>query len=262
MSINSYELSRSWFDFCFENPEKIKPNHTSMYFFAIEHCNRLGWKEKFGFPSTMVMEAIGIKSYNTYINTLNDLIDFGFIKLIEKSKNQYSSNIIALSKFNKALNKALDKAFIKHGSKQGESTDQSIDSIIKQINNKQFNKEQINKIKKSCEIFLNDSEKKFNFKKSFLELGVNEQILNDWMEVRKKKKASNTITAYTKFINQVNLSGLTVNECVKICAEKDWRGFEAEWLNNLNNKSNGTTKKQPATTIDDLIEINKKHFGQ
>lgn len=30
----------------------------------------------------------------------------------------------------------------------------------------------------------------------------------------------------------------------------------------LNAKSNGTTKKQPATTIDDLIEINKKHFGQ
>ena len=105
-------MSRSWFDFCFENPEKIKPIHTAMYFFAIEHCNRLGWKNKFGLPSTMVMEATGIKSYNTYINTFNDIVRFGFIKIIERSKNQYSSNIIALSNYNKATNKALDKALI------------------------------------------------------------------------------------------------------------------------------------------------------
>jgi hypothetical protein len=134
-----FKLSRTWFDFSFENPEKIKPNHSALYFFCIEHCNRLGWKEKFGLPTTMAKEAIGISSYNTYIQTLNDLIDWGFIKLIEKSKNQYSSNIIALSNYNKALDKALDKALIKHGTKHCISTEQSIDSIDIQEtrNNKQ-----------------------------------------------------------------------------------------------------------------------------
>ena len=138
--MNSYELSRKWFDWCFENPEKINPNHSALYFFCIEHCNRLGWKEKFGLPTTMAKEAIGIRSYNTYINTLNDLVDFGFIKLIEKSKNQFSSNIIALSNFNKALDKALDKALIKHTTKQRESTSESISSIDKQYNKKQGTK--------------------------------------------------------------------------------------------------------------------------
>jgi hypothetical protein len=128
-----YSLSRSWFNFCFENPDLIKPNHTAILFFAIEHCNRLAWKNKFGFPTTMAMEAIGIKSYNTYIESFNQLVEWGFIKLIEKSKNQYSANIIALSENNKAHSKALDKAFIKHGSKQDESTSESIDSINKQI---------------------------------------------------------------------------------------------------------------------------------
>lgn len=126
--MNSYELSRNWFDWSFENPEKINPNHSALYFFTIEHCNRLGWKEKFGLPTIMAKESIGIRSYNTYIKTLNDLVDFGFIKLIEKSKNQYSSNIVALSNFNKATDKALDKAMIKHATKQGES----ISSIDKQ----------------------------------------------------------------------------------------------------------------------------------
>jgi hypothetical protein len=144
--MNSYELSRSWFDFCFENPEKIKPSHTAVYFFAIEHCNRLGWKDKFGFPTSMVMEAVGIKSYNTYTKTLNDLVSFGFIKMVEKSKNQYSANIIALSKFDKAQYKALDKALVKHSTKQSESTVQSTDSIDKQYNNITINNKQYNRL--------------------------------------------------------------------------------------------------------------------
>ena len=137
--LTSYELSRNWFDWCFENPERISPNHTAMYFFIIEHCNRLGWKAKFGLPSTMVKDAIGIKSYNTYIKTLNDLVEWDFVKIIEKSKNQYSSNIVALSKNVKATNKALDKALIKHVTKQSESTVQSNSSIDKPINNKPIN---------------------------------------------------------------------------------------------------------------------------
>jgi hypothetical protein len=87
----------------------------------------------------MAKDAIGIRSYTTYIQTLNDLVDFGLIILYEKSKNQYSSNIVGLLNFDKALDKALDKAFINHASKQCESTQQSIDSIIIPINNKQNN---------------------------------------------------------------------------------------------------------------------------
>ena len=141
--MNSYELSRNWFNYCFDNPEKIKPSHTAVYFFAIEHCNRLGWKQKFGFPSQMVMEAVGIKNWRTYSKVLNELVDFGFIKMIEISKNQYSSNIIAIVKNTKAPTKALDKALQKHSTKQGQST-VSID--------KQLNKEQVTTI--SVETFL------------------------------------------------------------------------------------------------------------
>lgn len=134
--MSGYDLSRKWFDFCFENPEKIKPNHTALYFFCIEQCNRLGWKEKFCLPSSMAKEAIGIHSYNTYIKTLRDLISFGFIELVKKSKNQHSSNIIALSNFDKALDKALDRAIAKSDScsiKFQQSTGESKCSINKHI---------------------------------------------------------------------------------------------------------------------------------
>lgn len=130
--MTGYDYSRGFWDFAFENPEKIKPNHAALYFFSIEHCNRLGWKTKFGLPSLMTMEAIGIKSYNTYIQTFNDLIEWGFLELVQKSKNQYSSNIIALSSALSKNVKALDKALIKHTTKHSESTGESIDSINKQ----------------------------------------------------------------------------------------------------------------------------------
>ena len=140
--MNTFELSRNWFDFCFENPEKITPSHTAIYFFAIEHCNRLGGKEKFGFPSQMTMEAIGIMKHQTYIRYFNDIVEWGFFKLIEKSRNQYSSNIISLVYAMPKNGKALGKATVKHRAKQGNSTGQSTgqskDSIIKQetINHK------------------------------------------------------------------------------------------------------------------------------
>lgn len=145
--MNSYELSRAFCNWAFENPEKIKPIHYAIYFFTIEHCNRLGWKEKFGLPSQMVMEAIGVKNWRTYSEGLNELISFGFLTMIETSKNQYSSNIVAIVNFTKAHTeahtKALDKALSKHSTKQGQSTV----SIDKQLNNEQKNNIEERKLK-------------------------------------------------------------------------------------------------------------------
>jgi len=141
--MNGYNLSRNWFDFCFENPEKINPNHSAIYFFAIEHCNRLGWKEKFGFPTQMVMDAVGIKKHQTYIKYFEDLCEWGFFKLLQKSQNQYSANIICLQFAMPKNGKALDKAIINHAAKQtetiGQSTGQSNSSIDKPYNHKPDN---------------------------------------------------------------------------------------------------------------------------
>lgn len=203
MEVSGYELSRNWFDFCFENPEKAKPNHTALYFFIVEHCNRLGWKSKFGLPTTMAMEAIGIKSYNTYKKTLDDLIEFGFIDMIEKSKNQYSSNIIALSNFNKALDKALDKAMIKHTSKQSESTHQSIDSIFKHItkNIEQLTLEQIEILKnKIIEI---DKKEIYSKESKTVETEIIEKTENDLEYERFNKWIDENAPYVRKIKNQI-----------------------------------------------------------
>lgn len=133
--MNGYEFSRLWFDFSFTNPGKVKPIHTAIYFFAIERCNRLGWKAEFSFPTDLAMEALGIKNYKTYVRALQELVDWGFIQWIERSSNQYTANVIALVKNTKAPSKALDNALSQHNPKQV----RSIASINKQLNHKPIN---------------------------------------------------------------------------------------------------------------------------
>jgi len=155
IQLNSYELSRRFFDWCFENPDLVCPDHVAIYFFAIEHCNRLGWKDKFGFPSQMTMEALGIKKHQTYIKYFRELIEYGFIKLIQESKNQYSANIISLQTAMPENGKALDKALIKHGAKQTESTGQSTGQSKVHIDKQETNnKEPINKEPDQVESYL------------------------------------------------------------------------------------------------------------
>lgn len=183
--INSYELSRKWFDWSFENPEKISPNHAAIYFFAIEHCNRLGWRNKFGFPTQMVMDAIGIKKHQTYIKYFNDLVEWGFFELVQKSINQYSANIISLISAKPKSGKALDKAIITHAAKQIKSNGQSNSSIDKPYNN--ITNKPINTIPEFKEFLNYALEKKPKVSQIDLKLKYDSWLTNDWKNGNDKK---------------------------------------------------------------------------
>jgi len=118
MAVTQFELSRRYWDFAYDNPELVTATHAALYFYAIEVCNRLGWKDKFGLPSENSMSALGIKNHHTYNRYFNDLVKWGFFKLVEKSKNQHSANIIAMPKNSTPLgmapSKALDRMIISH----------------------------------------------------------------------------------------------------------------------------------------------------
>lgn len=70
----------------------------------------------------------------------------------------------------------------------------------------------------------------FSFFESLKSLGAEENLIKDWMKVRKSKKATNTETAFNLFSAQVEKSGKSINEVLKICIEKDWKGFNSDWI--------------------------------
>lgn len=121
--MNGYDLSRNWFNYSFENPDKVKPIHTAVFMWCVEKCNRLGWKKKFGLPTSEAMEAIGVSNKNTYLKALNELIDWGFITLVRKSLNQHQSRIVAIPKIDTARGTALDTALIQHCNSTVHGTD-------------------------------------------------------------------------------------------------------------------------------------------
>lgn len=73
-------------------------------------------------------------------------------------------------------------------------------------------------------------QKKFNFKQALLDLGVCENVANDFLLVRKNKKATNSETAFKRLKTEIEQSGLSANECITISVENSWKGFRAEWV--------------------------------
>ena len=75
---------------------------------------------------------------------------------------------------------------------------------------------------------------KFNFKNELLSLGVDKDVLADWLIVRKNKKASNTKTALKGLITEITKSGLMVCDAIEYATKKSWSGFKADWYFNEN----------------------------
>ena len=81
----------------------------------------------------------------------------------------------------------------------------------------------------------------FDFKKRLEELVASDehtkdykQVIADWMVVRKKKGAANTLTAFNRVANQMEIARkanhCTYEDCVRMSAENSWIGFEAAWM--------------------------------
>jgi hypothetical protein len=111
--MNGYQLTDAWFEFRFQHPEKVTHAHTELYFYLVYHWNKLSQKDKFGLPSAITMEATGIRNYKTYSKCLNDLAEFGFIRIVQKAINQHQAVVVAWGKNTKADTEALPEALTK-----------------------------------------------------------------------------------------------------------------------------------------------------
>jgi hypothetical protein len=60
---------------------------------------------------------------------------------------------------------------------------------------------------------------------------VSQQVWDDWMTVRKEKKAKTlTETGWNGFVKQVEKAGWSLEQAISHCCLKQWVGFEADWV--------------------------------
>ena len=85
----------------------------------------------------------------------------------------------------------------------------------------------------------NNKGKRFDFKNSLIEIGVSPEVAEDWMQVRKVAKVTNTETAFNRIKHEIEKSGLSANECITIAVSRSWRGFQADWVTNMRQRPAG-----------------------
>lgn len=110
----------------------------------------------------------------------------------------------------------------------------------------------------------NIKEDVFNFKDELIAFGFEDNLVDEWLKVRRNKKLTNTETAFKKFIKQVGLCPLDKNLILEKCVEKSWGGFEAEWMKKETSKNKYTPEqlKEAKFRCHDLGEPFPAWFNQ
>lgn len=67
-------------------------------------------------------------------------------------------------------------------------------------------------------------------KRRMIALGVPEDLMADFLRVRAKHNAPFTDTAALGLIREAENAGLTETEAIRMCVERNWRGFRAEFV--------------------------------
>ncbi len=258
--INGFEQIKGFYSWVFNNPDKVRPTHISLYLFLLNQNNRSNWVEWFKCPYDLAMQGACIGNKGTYYKCLDDLKSWGIIDY-KKGINNYKAPIVKL--FQMYDNEQLtEQVTVPLSEPQTVPLTVPIYKLI--TDNEKLLTENIESVK----VFILELKKKntgkdnkeknniFNFKNQLLNLGVDEKIATDWMLVRKNKKATNTETAFNSLKSQIEKSGLTANECIKIAVERSWSGFYSQWLNNIQQKGSHSANTI-LSNIDLQEEINR-----
>lgn len=214
-------------------------------------------------PTTMMFLSAKCKvSKQTLESIINDLVDLGKFNAMLWNENKIiwcqdfvdSIQDAYLKRKNKCITfegllQLLDSLGVRKLNKLRNNTTINTQSKEEYIKEEEIKED---KSKETDIISVPEIQKKtrFNFKKKLLEYGFQENLVEDWILVRKNKKATNTETAFESFISEIEKRECNINEMLKICVENSWSGFKHVWVDNLNknNLGNGSRNNNTQTT--------------
>ena len=208
-----------------------------IYWYIIEQLAQSG-----GFLPIKIIPVLAMQMQTTETKVLGVIKNFELFCFYEKSENKenqfYSERLNKHLEVRKSLSEKGKEGALKRWENK-ESYSHPISHPISDPNAKERKGKEIkeNKIKENKR-----KENKFSFKNSLLEFSSNKQLIDDWLLVRKNKKATNTQTAFNSFIQQVKISDIKIDEILKICVEKSWSGYKFEWI--LNERKKVAPKKE------------------
>ena len=91
--------------------------------------------------------------------------------------------------------------------------------------------------------------------------GFAPELVDEWLKIRKAKKAINSELAFKTFIEQVRKTNQDINAVLNIVVQKQWKGFEADWLHNIQSPHQ-TSNNQIFLDENGNIITNAESYGQ
>lgn len=70
---------------------------------------------------------------------------------------------------------------------------------------------------------------KFDFKEALLDYGFEEELVEEWVTIRKAKRGVNTQYAFKSFIREVERTDADKNDLLEILCKKQWVGYNHKW---------------------------------
>ena len=91
--------------------------------------------------------------------------------------------------------------------------------------------------------------------------GFAPELVDEWLKIRKAKKAINSEIAFKTFIEQVRKTGQDKNTILEKVVQKQWKGFEASWLQ-AEHSPQQTANNQIILDENGKIITNAESYGQ
>ena len=93
--INGFEQIKAFYSWVFNNPDKIRPTHISLYLFLLNQNNRSNWVEWFKCPYDLAMQGACIGNNGTYYKCLDELKLWNLIDY-QKGTNNFKAPLVKL----------------------------------------------------------------------------------------------------------------------------------------------------------------------
>lgn len=73
---------------------------------------------------------------------------------------------------------------------------------------------------------------RFDAQAHLLSLGVDVNVANDFLALRKQKRAALTLTALAGIAKEAGKAGMTLQQALEISCARGWQSFKADWIQN------------------------------
>ena len=209
---NAFQIPNSVID---ELLAKLTCAELKCYLFVVRKTK--GWnKESDNISVSQFMEVTGL-SNRSVITACESLVEMG---LLERSGGERKLNTYSVKSFE--ISQTGEKSSSDEtGENFSQTGEKSSSDLVKKVHTQNNNKNTI------------QNNNKKNTKKSVLDLladfGITGQLADDFIVLRKAKKAPITETALKGYQSEADKAGISICEAVAIAIKRNWQGFNADW---------------------------------